>query len=265
MADVKLVPITLRAETGFHLPPRAEIEAKITPRTRAILVCSPNNPTGTVYSREEIEMIAGICADRNLFVLSDEVYREFIYEGTHTSIMDIEGVLGRAILLDSISKRYSACGARIGCLVSKNSEVMDAVLRMGQARLCSPSIEQYAAARALDIKDEYFESMAEEYRRRRDTVYDELMKIPGVVCLKPHGAFYIMAKLPVADTEDFARWMLTDFSLDGATTMIAPGPGFYATAGKGRDEARIAYVLNVEDLGRAMQILAAGIRQYNKS
>jgi aspartate aminotransferase len=265
MADVKLVPITLRAETGFHLPPRAEIEAKITPRTRAILICSPNNPTGTVYSREEMEMIAGICADRSLFVLSDEVYREFIYEGAHTSIMDIEGVSGRAILLDSISKRYSACGARIGCLVSRNSEVMDAVLKMGQARLCSPSIEQYAAARALNVPDEYFEGVAEEYRRRRDTVYDELMKIPGVVCLKPHGAFYIMAKLPVADAEDFARWMLTDFSLDGATTMIAPGPGFYATAGKGRDEARIAYVLNVEDLGRAMQTLAAGIRQYNKS
>ena len=264
MADVKLVPITLKAENGFHLPPREAIEAKITPRTRAILICSPNNPTGTVYTCEEIEMVAAICRDRDLFVLSDEVYREFIYEGSHTSIMHVEGIADRAILLDSISKRFSACGARIGCLVSKNEKVMDAVLRMGQARLCSPSIEQAAAAQALTLKDDYFQGVADEYRRRRDTVCDEMKKIPGAVCLKPHGAFYVMAKLPVKDTEDFARWMLTDFNLDGATTMVAPGPGFYATPGKGQDEARIAYVLNVNDLRHAMQILAAGIEAYNK-
>jgi aspartate aminotransferase len=166
--------------------------------------------------------------------------------------------------LDSISKRYSACGARIGCLVSKNHQVMDAVLKMGQARLCSPSIEQFAAAQTLKIKDDYFKGMVEEYRKRRDTVYDELMKIPGVVCLKPKGAFYIMAKLPVMDIENFARWMLADFSVDGATTMIAPGPGFYATPGKGTDEARIAYVLNVDALKRAMQILAKGIETYRR-
>jgi aspartate aminotransferase len=263
MADVKLVPITLKAENGFHLPPRGKIEARITPKTRAILICSPNNPTGTVYTREEMEMIAGICREKDLFVMSDEVYREFVYEGEHTSIMNIGGISEHAILLDSISKRYSACGARIGCLVSKNERVMDSVLKMGQARLCSPSIEQFAAARALKIKDAYFEGVAEEYRRRRDTVYDELMKIPGGVCLKPHGAFYIMAKLPIEDIEDFARWMLTDFNLDGETTMIAPGPGFYATPNQGRDEARIAYVLNVDDLKRAMQILAKGIETYN--
>ena len=271
MADVKLVPITLKAENGFHLPPKEKIEEKITSlpdgrqagKTRAILICSPNNPTGTVYTQKEMEIVAEICKKHNLFVLSDEVYREFIYEGKHTSIMNIEGIQDRAILLDSVSKRYSACGARIGCLVSKNEEIMDSVLKMGQARLCSPSIEQFGATSALKIKDEYFRKMAEEYKRRRDTVYDELMRIPGVVCQKPSGAFYIMAKLPVKDIEDFARWMLTDFSLDGETTMIAPGPGFYATPGKGQDEARIAYVLNVDDLRKALRILAKGIKAYN--
>jgi aspartate aminotransferase len=264
MADVRLVPVTLHAENGFHLSTREIIEERITSKTRAVLICSPNNPTGTVYTRDEMEMIAEIAKKRDLFVLSDEVYREFIYEGEHTSIMHIEGISDRAILMDSVSKRYSACGARIGCLVSKNQEVMDAALRMGQARLCSPSIEQFGAASALAIGDDYFEKMALEYQKRRDTVYDELMKIPGVVCLKPSGAFYIMAKLPVRDIEDFAKWMLTDFSLDGETTMIAPGPGFYATPGKGQDEARIAYVLNVDDLKKAMRILARGIGTYNK-
>jgi aspartate aminotransferase len=264
MADVKLAPITLQAENGFHLPSREKIEERITSRTRAILICSPNNPTGTVYTREEMQTVAEICRKRNLFVLSDEVYREFIYEGKHTSILNIEVISDQAILLDSVSKRYSACGARIGCLVSKNKDVMDAALRLGQARLCSPSIEQFGATAALEIKDDYFDRMAAEYKRRRDTVYDELMKIPGTLCLKPSGAFYIMVKLPVKDIEDFARWMLTDFSLDGETTMIAPGPGFYATPRKGHDEARIAYVLNVDDLKKAMGILARGIETYNK-
>jgi len=263
MADVELVPVTLQAENGFHLPAREVIEEKITPRTRAILVCSPNNPTGTLYARDELQMIAEIAKKHDLFVLSDEVYREFIYEGKHTSIMHIDGISERAVIMDSVSKRFSACGARIGCLVSKNQAITDAALRMGQARLCSPSIEQHGATAALAIPDEYFERMAAEYKKRRDTVYDELMKIPGVVCLKPGGAFYIMAKLPVADIEDFSRWMLTDFDLDGETTMIAPGPGFYATPGKGQDEARIAYVLNVEDLKKAMRCLAYGIEKYN--
>lgn len=264
MADIKLVPVTLQAENGFHLPPKERIEEKITSRTRAISICSPNNPTGTVYTKEEMEMIAQICRKHDLFVLSDEVYREFIYEGKHTSIMHIDGIDDRAILVDSISKRYSACGARIGFLVSKNEEVMSAALRLGQSRLCSPTIEQVGATAALAIQDDYFEKMALEYKRRRDTVYDELMKIPGVVCLKPSGAFYIMAKLPVKDIEDFARWMLTDFNLEGETTMIAPGPGFYATPGKGQNEARIAYVLNVDDLKKAMRALAKGIETYNK-
>jgi aspartate aminotransferase len=265
MADVRLVPVTLQAENGFHLSSRDDIEERITSKTRAILICSPNNPTGTVYTREEMEMVAEISKKHNLFVLSDEVYREFVYEGKHTSIMHIGEVSDRAILLDSVSKRYSACGARIGCLVSKNRQVTDAALRMGQARLCSPSIEQFGAASALAIEDDYFERMALEYQRRRDTVYDELMKIPGAVCLKPSGAFYVMAKLPVRDIEDFCRWLLTDFSVDGQSTMIAPGPGFYATPGKGQDEARIAYVLNVDDLKKAMRILAKGVETYNGS
>ena len=265
MADVKLVPVTLQAKDGFHLPSREKIEEKITARTRGILICSPNNPTGTVYTREEMEMIARISQKHNLFVLSDEVYREFVYEGEHTSIMHLQGISDRAIILDSVSKRYSACGARIGCMVSKNQEVISAALRMGQARLCSPSIEQAGAASALKIGEDYFEKMAAEYMRRRDTVCDELMKIPGAMCLKPNGAFYVMARLPVKDIEDFSQWMLTDFNLNGETTMIAPGPGFYATPGMGQDEARIAYVLNVDDLKKAMRIIAKGIETYNIS
>ena len=265
MADVKLIPVTLQAEDGFHLPSREKIEEKITSKTRGILICSPNNPTGTLYTREEMEMIAEISKRHDLFILSDEVYREFVYEGEHTSIMHIQGISDHAIILDSVSKRYSACGARIGCMVSKNKEVISAALRMGQARLCSPSIEQAGAASALKIGEDYFERMAAEYMRRRDTVYDELMKIPGAMCLKPNGAFYVMARLPVKDIEDFSQWMLTDFNLNGETTMIAPGPGFYATPGKGRDEARIAYVLNVDDLKKAMRIIAKGIETYNSS
>ncbi|MGB2805626.1 MAG: pyridoxal phosphate-dependent aminotransferase [Candidatus Zixiibacteriota bacterium] len=265
MADVKLIPVTLQAKDGFHLPSREKIEEKITARTRGILICSPNNPTGTVYTREEMEMIARISQKHNLFVLSDEVYREFVYEGEHTSIMHLQGISDRAIILDSVSKRYSACGARIGCMVSKNQEVISAALRMGQARLCSPSIEQAGAASALKIGEDYFEKMAAEYMRRRDTVCDELMKIPGAMCLKPNGAFYVMARLPVKDIEDFSQWMLTDFNLNGETTMIAPGPGFYATPGMGQDEARIAYVLNVDDLKKAMRIIAKGIETYNIS
>lgn len=265
MADVKLIPVTLQAENGFHLPQKEKIEEKITPRTRGILICSPNNPTGTLYTREEMEMIAEISKRHDLFILSDEVYREFVYEGEHTSIMHMQGISDRAIILDSVSKRYSACGARIGCMVSKNQEVISAALRMGQARLCSPSIEQAGAASALKIGEDYFERMAAEYMRRRDTVCDELMKIPGAMCLKPNGAFYVMARLPVKDIEDFSQWMLTDFNLNGETTMIAPGPGFYATPGKGQDEARIAYVLNVDDLKKAMRIIAKGIETYNSS
>jgi aspartate aminotransferase len=264
MADISLIPIPTKAENGYHLPNKKIIEKEITSKTRGILLATPNNPTGTVFTKQEMEAIAELVKKHNLFFLSDEVYREFIYEGTHTSVMNIEGIEDRAILLDSISKRYSACGARIGCLVSKNKEVTDTALKLGQSRLCSPSIEQYGAIGALGLPEDYFLAVADEYKRRRDTCYAELMKIPGVFCQKPSGAFYIMAKFPVEDIEDFARWILSDFSLDGATTMIAPGPGFYATKGIGKDEARIAYVLNVEDLKKAMRILAKGVESYKK-
>lgn len=264
MADVNLVPITTYAETGFHLPEQEMIEEKITPKTKAILIASPGNPTGAVYTREELERLASICKKHNLFLLSDEVYREFVYDGKHVSAFDLADMEDKAIILDSISKRFSACGARIGCLVSRNRQVMSTALRLGQARLCSPSIEQHGAAQALKIPPGYFEEIKEEYRRRRDLVFEELLQIPEVVCIKPEGAFYIMARLPVEDVEDFTRWMLSDFNLENKTTMLAPGPGFYATPGKGRDEARIAYVLNVDDLKEAMRVLRTGIQVYNQ-
>lgn len=264
MADVRLIPVTTYAETGFHLPEQRRIEEKVTTKTKAILISSPGNPTGVVYTREELERLASVCKKHNLFLLSDEVYREFVYDGKQISAFELDKMEDEVIILDSISKRFSACGARIGCIASKNKEVMNTALRLGQARLCSPSIEQHAATQALKIPQEYFEKIKEEYKRRRDLVYEELLQIPGVVCIKPQGAFYVMAKLPVEDVEDFSRWMLTDFNLENQTTMLAPGPGFYATPGKGMDEARIAYVLNVEDLRKAMRILKKGIEVYNQ-
>lgn len=265
MAGVKLVPVTCNVEKGYHLPPKKEIEKLITAKTKAILYCSPNNPTGAVFTKDEIQMLADLAIEHNLFLLADEVYREFVYEGKHTSIFEIEGIEKRAVLLDSISKRYSACGARVGCIVTKNGELIDTFIRFGQARLCPPTLEQTGANAALSEGAEYFDRTMSEYKRRRDTVYEMLMEIDGVVCLKPSGAFYIMAKLPVDNTDNFARWMLTDFNYNGATTMVAPGSGFYATPDVGLDEARLAYVLNVDDLRKAMNILKIGIEQYNGS
>ncbi len=264
-AGVKLVPLATDPQTGYHLPPAKAIEAKITNRTKAIFICSPNNPTGTVLTREEINTIVGLAGKHNLFVLSDEVYREFCYEGSHTSIMEFPEIAEGAILLDSISKRYSACGARIGCLVSRNPEIMDAVLRMGQARLCSPTIEQIAAARAMDLGKDYYRELTAEYRKRRDTVIEHFNKIPGCSCRKPSGAFYFMGGFPVDDIEDFCRWLLTDFSYENQTVMMAPGPGFYATPGIGNNEARIAYVLETDKLIRAMTALGHGLERYKTS
>ena len=263
MTDIELIPIRTEPETGYHLPPANQIEQKINSRTKAILICSPNNPTGTVLTKEEIETVAKIAEKHNLYVISDEAYREFIYEGTHTSILHIPSLKERGIIVDSISKRFSACGARVGTVVTKNSELMDTMIRMGQARLCPPTIGQYAAQAVLmQLDEKYFVQMADEYRRRRDATYDELMKIPGVLCKKPAGAFYIMAKLPVDDVESFAKFLLTDFSHEGKTVMVAPGPGFYATPGLGNSEIRIAYVLEVEKLRDAMQILAKAIQAF---
>ncbi len=264
ISGVNLVPLATRPEDGYHLPAPEKIERKITSKTKAIFLCNPNNPTGAVFTRKELEMIANLCKKYNLFFLSDEVYREFIYEGEHVSVMYLENLEEQTVLLDSFSKRFSLCGARVGCMVSKNRKIMEAALKMGQARLCSPTLEQHGLLATLKLGEEYFDGVREEYRKRRDVTYEELMKIPGVVCVRPSGAFYMMAKLPVPDIEDFASWMLSDFSFEAETTMIAPGPGFYATPGLGKSEARIAYVLNTTDLKKAMRILAKGIEVYSE-
>ncbi len=265
IAGVKLVPLATDPENGYDLPSIEKIEAKITARTRAILLCSPNNPTGTLLSRETIAAVADLARRKNLFILSDEVYREFCYAGKHTSILEFADITDRAVMLDSISKRYSACGARIGCLVSRNREIMAAALRMGQARLCSPTIEQIAAARVMDLPASYYAALADEYRARRDTIVDLFNKIPGCFCRKPLGAFYFMGTFPVADIEDFCRWLLTDFAYENETLMMAPGPGFYASPGMGKNEARIAYVLEKDKLAKAMTALQYGLAEYRQS
>lgn len=265
-AGIKLVPYTTRAENGFHLPTREEIERMISPRTRAILVCSPNNPTGTVLSRTEMEMVLNIAQQHDLFVISDEVYREFAYDGeTPTSILALGRGYDRILLCDSISKRFSACGARVGNLVVKNPDLFQAILRFGQARLCPATAEQVAAISLYNLDSSYYEGVRREYQARRDAIYDGLMRIPGVICRKPHGAFYIMAQLPVDDGDAFARWLLTDFSSHGETVMVAPGAGFYATQGAGANEIRLAYVLKSEYCIRAMEILGEAVRAYPRS
>lgn len=265
IAGVKLNPITTYAETGFSLPERAEIEKLITPRTKAIMICNPGNPTGKVYTRETVQMIADIAKDRDLYVISDEVYREFVYEGrTSTSIMEIEGMEEHAILVDSISKRYSACGARIGCLISRNKPLMAATLKLAQARLCPPTIDQKAAEACVYLDENYVMNIKNEYRRRRDLVFSELEEIDGVVCVKPEGAFYIVAKLPIDNAEDFTKWMLEEYSVNNETVMFAPVTGFYVTPNMGLNEVRLAYVLKEEDLKKAMSIFKSGLAAYKK-
>ncbi len=263
-AAVNLVPLATDPATGYHLPPREEIEAVVSGKTRVILICNPNNPTGAVLRRDEVETVADVAKERGLFVISDEVYREFTYDGTvHTSIMDIDGMADRAIITDSISKRYSACGARIGCIASKNPDLMQAALHFGQARLSPPVIEQAATLAAVSqAPEEYITPTIEEYKRRRDVVFDAVSRMPGVFVVKPEGAFYIVPEFPVDDAEKFLSWMLTDFEHEGATVMLAPADGFYATPGAGTKQARIAYVLDVEHLAHAMDALAAGLAAY---
>lgn len=262
-ADVKIVPLTLRVEDGFRLPSKEEIEARITPQTRAILLCSPNNPTGTVYTPEEIERVISVAENHDLFLIGDEVYKEFVYEGgTHKSILEYEEAKERVIVVDSISKRFSCCGARIGAVVTRNEEVYQAVLKFAQARLCPPSVEQKAALAAYRMGMEYFQSVREEYQKRRDILYEGLRDIPGIVIHKPQGAFYIIVRLPIKDAEHFVRWMLTDFHLDNETVMVAPAQGFYCSPGKGKDEVRIAYVLKESDLRRAIVVFKAGLEKY---
>lgn len=264
MASVQLVPLETKAEDGFHMPSREMIESQIDDMVRGIIVCNPNNPTGTLFSHDEMEMLVEIARERGLYILSDEVYREFVYEGEHTSIFDFPDVDEFAIMLDSISKRYSACGARIGSLVTRNRGLHSAAVKFGQARLCSPTLEQVGAEAALKLGPEYFNKVMGEYKRRRDIVYEGLMAIEGTICVKPAGAFYAMAKLPIPNSEQFAKFMLSDFSHKNKTVMVAPGPGFYASPDKGLDECRIAYVLNTDALKDAMHILKLGVEAFNK-
>lgn len=263
MAGVQIKALTTLAEDGFALPTDAEIEKVISPRTRAIMLCNPGNPTGTVYSKAEITRVAALARKHNLFVISDEVYREFVYDGlTHTSIMHVPDFEDLAIMVDSVSKRYSACGARIGCIVSKNKEVMAATLKFAQARLCPPTIDQLAANACVDLPDSYIQGIQKEYQKRRDLIYSEIQDIPGVICKKPEGAFYVVVKLPIADAEDFIIWMLNEYSVDGETVMAAPGEGFYASPGLGRNELRLAYVLCEDDIRKAMHIFRTGFEKY---
>ncbi len=263
LAGVRLVPLTARGEDGFHLPPRAAWERKLSPRTKLVLLCNPNNPTGTVYSRDEVLQVAEFCRDHGLFLITDEVYREFVYDGKHaTSALSLPGFEEQVIVADSLSKRYSACGIRLGCLATRNRDVWGACSRMAQGRLSAPGLGQLVALGALELPEDYAQGVASEYQKRRDTLYEGLSRIPGIFLRKPEGAFYFVARLPIRDSEDFARWLLADYSHQGATVMVAPAPGFYATPGLGLDEVRIAYVLRREDLEAAIDVLAHALPAY---
>ena len=262
-ANVTLVPLTLRGEDGFRLPSEKEIEAKITKRTRAILLCSPNNPTGTVYTPEELERVARLVKKHGLYLIGDEVYKELVYDGlSHKSILEYKEIEDRTIVIDSISKRFSCCGARIGALITRSKDIYQAALKFAQARLCPPSVEQRAAIAAYKMGLKYFDPVRVEYQRRRDVLYEGLKAIPGVSLYKPQGAFYMIVKIPVKNVEHFVIWMLTDFSHENQTVMVAPAEGFYTTPGKGRDEMRIAYVLKEEDLKKAVVAFRAGLEKY---
>ncbi len=262
-ADVKIVPLTLNVGDGFRLPSKEVIEAKITPKTRAILLNSPSNPTGAVYTPEEIERVVEVVKRHDLFLIGDEVYKEFVYDGlAHKSILEYTDIKDSVIVVDSISKRFSCCGARIGAVVTRNPDISHAVLKFAQARLCPPTLEQKAALSLYRMGMDYFEPVREEYRRRRDVLFEGLREIPGIVMGKPQGAFYIIVQLPIQDSEHFVRWMLTDFRLDNETVMVAPAQGFYSTPGKGTNEVRIAYVLKEADMKRAIEVFKAGLEKY---
>ncbi len=263
MSSVGIAPIALRSEDGYHLPAPEEIESRITPRTRAILFCTPGNPTGTVYTPSELEMLSDIAERHSLFLISDETYREIVFEGPRdTSMLKLARTAGRTIVVDSVSKRFGATGARIGCLASRHPGVMEGVLRFAQARLSAPTVEQRAVIPLLHDPRPYTDPLAEIYRSRRDVVYAHLRDIEGVQVRRPEGAFYIFAVLPIDDGERFASWLLTDFRLDGETLMISPGDGFYLTPGRGTQEVRFAYVLEEPALERAMTILREALRVY---
>ncbi len=264
LADGVIVPITAVIDNNFALPAIESFEEKITPRTRAIMISNPSNPTGYLYSDEELYKLRDIAIKHDLFIISDEVYRDFCYDGTsHTSILEIEGLEQHAIMIDSVSKKFSMCGVRIGAIISRNKEVMSASMRLAQSRLSPPLFGQIAAQGAFSVGEEYFNEVREEYTKRRDFLVQELRKIPGVICPMPQGAFYVIIQLPVDDVDTFAQWMLESFSYEGGTVMVAPGSGFYASEGAGKQEARLAYVLNTDDLLKSAQILEKAIEAYN--
>lgn len=265
IAGVEMNPFLTTAEKGFHLPSQQEIEKHINNRTKAILLSSPGNPTGVVYTSGEIKLIADLAIKHDLFIIADEVYREFVYDNLkHSSFMKIKGIEDRLILVDSISKRYSSCGARIGLIASRNKTLMPSILKLCQSRLCISTLDQVGAASLVDTPDEYFAVVKEEYEKRRDVVFNALMEMDGVICEKPSGAFYIIAKLPVADAEDFCKWLLVHFSINNETVMLAPANGFYATEGLGKSEVRISYCINIDDLHKAMNIIKNGLIKYKK-
>ncbi|NLG29711.1 MAG: pyridoxal phosphate-dependent aminotransferase [Clostridiaceae bacterium] len=260
---VEISPITTYPENGFALPDKAMIESRITKKTRGILLSNPGNPAGVVYSAEEVRMVADIARENDLYIIADEVYREFCYDGKEaTSFGTMTDVLDRIIIIDSVSKRFSACGARIGSLTSKNKEVMAAALKLGQARLCVPTLEMIGSKALYDLDPDYFAPIRARYEERRNIMVDALQKMDGVLCETPGGAFYAVAKLPVDNAEKFAIWLLTDFELDGKTVMLAPVENFYQTPGMGVNEARVAYVLNSDDLKDAMHVLKAALEAY---
>lgn len=262
-SGVKVVPVKSKIEDGFALPPISEFEKLITPKTKAILICNPGNPTGYLYTKEEIDQLAEVVKKHDLFIVADEVYREFAYDGVkHYSIMSVPGIEQNAIMIDSVSKRYSMCGARIGCMASKNKEVMATAMKFAQARLSPPTFAQIASEAALDTPQEYFDEVIEEYTSRRNLLVEGLEKIDGVKVAKPKGAFYCIAELPVKDAEDFAKWLLESFELDNETVMVAPAAGFYSTPNTGLNQVRIAYVLKEENLLRALEILEVALKEY---
>ena len=264
-AGVKVVPVTSTIETNFALPPIEAFEEKISERTRAVIICNPGNPTGYLYTHEEIQKLTALVKEKDIFLIADEVYREFAYEGNrHYSILAEAGMENHAIVVDSVSKRYSMCGARVGCLVTKNNNVIQTALKFAQARLSPPTLGQLASEAALDTPEHYFEEVIREYQGRRDLLIEELKSIPGVSVTHPQGAFYCIAALPVDDADHFARWMLESFSDKGATVMVAPAAGFYASPGLGRNQVRIAYVLEKEQLKKAVGIIDAGLKAYRK-
>lgn len=262
-AGVFVKPINSTIETNFALPPIEEFERYITPKTKAILICNPNNPTGYLYSKKELELLRDLVKKHDLYLFCDEVYREFIYDGSeYYSVLNLKGIEENVVMIDSVSKRYSMCGARIGTIISRNRRVTEAALRVGQARLCPPFFEQIAAEAAIDTPQSYFDAVHQEYTDRRNYIVGALNEIPGVFCPMPKGAFYTMVRLPIDDCDRFAQWMLEEFSYEGQTVMVAPGTGFYATPGLGKDEVRVAYVLKVEDLKKAVVCLREGLKAY---